>query len=227
MATARSDFLWVRSWTRCEAGLSTGEERGGKEPCPAPSGCTLGTASCSLSVSKCPFPLSTAAVELRSGPPSAHQPPKQGWDPRSPAQGQVWWAAERCRGFLGWGWEHIPCMVGQSGTSPLPGVELSCVPVSRAEWGHPNTAPAPFSFCSLPPFGLGHGPRQAADEPACIAQPKPSPGCLSRAARGPRCHPMPSSPWAVSPGKLEPGPGREARGGSRRLGSRSTRCVLQ
>lgn len=167
LATARSDFLWVRSWTRCEAGLSAGEERGGKEPCPAPSGCILGTASCSLSVSKCPFPLSTAAMELRSGPPSAHQPPKQGWDPRSPAQGQVWWAAERCQGFLGWGWERIPHTVGQPRMSSPPGIEQSHVPMSRAEWGHPNTAPAPFLSAHCHPSGLdtAHG-RQLMNLPA-------------------------------------------------------------
>lgn len=34
LATALSDFLWVRSWAQCETGLSAGEESREKSPFP-------------------------------------------------------------------------------------------------------------------------------------------------------------------------------------------------
>lgn len=122
LATARSDFLWVRSWTQREAQRWGGEQ--GKEPFPAASACTLGAA-----FPKCLFPSPAVAAAVHSEYSSPLSAPNIGPRASAPTPGLLramgLKEAAHQAGNQSGSWGHLLLGVGQSH-----------VPMRRAEWVH-------------------------------------------------------------------------------------------
>ena len=122
LATARSDFLWVRSWTQCEAGLSAGEESREKSPFPQHLPALL-----VLPFQNASFPrLQWLRRCIQSSPLSA---PNIGPKASAPTPGLL-----RAMGLNGAA--HQAGNQSRSWGHFLLGVGQSHVPMRRAEWVH-------------------------------------------------------------------------------------------